>query len=250
MRIGLISDIHGNLIALESVLSELKQEQIDRVICLGDVAALGPQPREVIGRLRELSCPVVMGNTDDWYLQPLPEGDDELREIAQWGLQQFTDADLDYLRSFQPVIEMTLDTDKTLLCSHGSPRSYTDVITSTTPTAEVRSMFAGYQALIMVGGHTHVQMLRRYEQAFIINPGSVGLPGVGPDREDLPRNKHVHWAEYAIITLHNGHVSFDLRRTPLDIPALLQAGYASGMPDIDSWVRTWHNPDKADSSKR
>jgi putative phosphoesterase len=246
MRIGLIADIHGNLIALECVLSELKREQVDQIICLGDVAALGPQPHEVLERLRELNCPVVMGNTDDWYLQPLPEGDDELRKIVGWGLQQLTDADLDYLRSFQPVIEMTLDTDKTLLCYHGSPRSYNDVITSTTPVAEVRSMFAGDQAWIMVGGHTHVQMLRRYDQTFLINPGSVGLPGVGPEREDLPRNKDVHWAEYAIISLYNGHFSVDLHRTPLDIPALLQVGYASGMPDIDSWVRTWHNPEKAD----
>lgn len=246
MRIGLIADIHGHLTALESVLSELKREQVDQIICLGDVAAFGPQPHEVLERLRELKCPVVMGNTDDWYLQPLPEGDDELREIVGWGLQQLTNADLDYLRSFQPVIEMTLDTDKTLLCYHGSPRSYNDVIASTTPVAEVRSMFAGDQAWIMVGGHTHVQMLRRYDQAFLINPGSVGLPGVGPQREDLPRNKQVHWAEYAIITLHNGHFSVDLRRTPLDIPALLQVGFASGMPDVDSWVRTWHHPEKAD----
>ena len=245
MRIGLIADIHGNLIALEKVLSELQQEHVDHIICLGDVAALGPQPYEVLERLRELQCPVVMGNTDDWYLQPIPAGDDELREIVEWGLQQFTDADLKYLRSFQPVIELTLETGETLLCYHGSPRSYSDVIASTTDASEIRSMFAGYQAQIMVGGHTHVQMLRRYAQAWLINPGSVGLPGVGPDKEDLPRNKHVHWAEYAIITLHNGHVSFDLRRTPLDIPTLLQAGHASGMPDIDSWVRTWHNPDKA-----
>ena len=106
-------------------------------------------------------------------------------------------------------------------------------------------MFAGYQASIMVGGHTHVQMLRRYEQAFLVNPGSVGLPGVGPEREDLLRNKHVHWAEYAILTLHSGRLSVDLRRIPLDIPALLQAGYASGMPNIEEWVRTWHNPEKA-----
>jgi putative phosphoesterase len=181
MRIGLIADIHGNLIALESVLSKLKREQVDHIICLGDVAALGPQPHEVLERLRELTCPVVMGNTDDWYLQPLPEGDDELREIVEWGLQQLTDADLAYLRSFQPVIELILETDQTLLCSHGSPRSYNDVIASTTPAAEIRHMFAGYQARIMVGGHTHVQMLRRYEQALLINPGSVGLPGVGPE---------------------------------------------------------------------
>lgn len=243
MRIGLLADIHGNLIALESVLNELQQEQVDRLICLGDVAALGPQPHEVLERLRELKCPVVMGNTDDWYLQPLPEGDNELREIVGWGLQQLTNADLAYLHSFQPVIEMTLEIGQILLCYHGSPRSYHDVIASTTPVAEIRSMFAGYQAGIMVGGHTHVQMLRRYEQGWLINPGSMGLPGVGPEREDLLRNTNVHWAEYAILTLHNGHVSVDLRRTPLDIPALLRIGSTSGMPDLDSWVRTWHNPE-------
>ena len=246
MRIGLLADIHGNLIALESVLNELKQEQVDRLICLGDVVALGPQPHEVLERLRELKCPVVIGNTDDWYLQPLPEGDDELREIVGWGLGQLTDADLAYLRSFQPVIKMKLETGQTLFCSHGSPRSYHDVVASTTPVAEIRRMFVGVQAGIMVGGHTHVQMLRRYEQALLINPGSVGLPGVGPETEDLPRNQDVHWAEYAIMTLRNDHVSVDLRRTPLDIPALLQVGYASGMPDVDSWVRTWHHPEQAE----
>jgi putative phosphoesterase len=246
MRIGLIADIHGNFMALEKVLSELKQEQVDQIICLGDVAALGPQPHEVLERLRELKCPVVMGNTDDWYLQPIPEGDDELREIVGWGQQQMTDADVDYMRSFQPVIEMTLDTEKTLLCYHGSPRTYNDVIASTTPAAELRNMFAGKQAWIMVGGHTHVQMLRRYDQAFLINPGSVGLPGVGPERVDLERNKDVQWAEYAMITLYYDRISVDLRRTSLDITALLQVGYESGMPDIEAWVRTWHNPEKAD----
>ncbi|GHO46895.1 metallophosphoesterase family protein [Ktedonospora formicarum] len=239
MRIGLIADIHGNLVALECVLSELQQEQVDHIICLGDVAALGPQPHEVLERLRMLNCPVVLGNTDDWYLQPVPDGDEELREIVHWGLQQFTEADLEYLRSFQPVIELRLDTDKSLLCFHGSPRSYNEVIASTTSSSEMRSMFAGHQAWIMAGGHTHVQMLRRFEQALLINPGSVGLPGVGPESKDLQRNKQVRWAEYAILTLRNGHISVDLRRIPLDIPTLLQIGYASGMPDINSWVRAW-----------
>lgn len=246
MRIGLIADIHGNFIALERVLGELEREQIDQIVCLGDVAALGPQPHEVLERLRELNCPVVMGNTDDWYLQPVPADDDELRSIVEWGLQQFTAADMAYLRSFQPVIELPLGDEETLLCYHGSPRSYSEVIAPTTPIEEIKSMFANYNAWIMVGGHTHVQMLRRYDQAFLINPGSVGLPGVGPESKDVSRNKLVHWAEYAIITLHNGHFSVDLRRTPLDVPALLQVGYASGMPDLDSWVRTWHNPEKAE----
>ena len=64
MRIGLISDIHGNLFALEAVLAELARERLDDLVCLGDVAALGPEPVGVLARLRTAQCSVVMGNTD------------------------------------------------------------------------------------------------------------------------------------------------------------------------------------------
>ncbi|MCB0291188.1 MAG: metallophosphoesterase, partial [Calditrichaeota bacterium] len=64
MKIALISDIHGNLTALEAVLADIRRRGADRIICLGDLATLGPQPREVIARLRELDCPGIMGNHD------------------------------------------------------------------------------------------------------------------------------------------------------------------------------------------
>jgi len=67
MRLGLISDIHGNLLALDAVIGELNESGIDRLVCLGDLAA-GPEPRATIGRLRELDCPVVLGNWDSWLL--------------------------------------------------------------------------------------------------------------------------------------------------------------------------------------
>lgn len=60
MRIGLLADIHGNFMALEVVLQELAREHVDQLICFGDVASLGPQPRAVIERLRDLGCPVIM----------------------------------------------------------------------------------------------------------------------------------------------------------------------------------------------
>jgi predicted phosphodiesterase len=66
VRIGLIADIHGNSVALETVLTELTRERVDRVVCLGDVAVLGPEPAAVMALLRELAFPVVMGNTDAW----------------------------------------------------------------------------------------------------------------------------------------------------------------------------------------
>lgn len=70
MRIALIADIHGNVVALDEVLAELEKKAVDQIVCLGDVAAGGPRPAQTLERLRELDCPVVMGNADQWLLTP------------------------------------------------------------------------------------------------------------------------------------------------------------------------------------
>lgn len=90
MRIALISDIHGNTVALDAVLASLEQRPVDRVVCLGDVATTGPQPREALAVLQALACPMVMGNTDAWLLnpEPWPVEDEDGRavlDIELWG---------------------------------------------------------------------------------------------------------------------------------------------------------------------
>src|SRR5437763_11626022 len=112
-KIAILSDIHGNLPALEAALAEIAAEGIERVVCLGDVATLGPQPHEVMARLRALRCPVVMGNTDA-VLLPLP-GDvsppeDVWRDedAEAWCAAQLTADDRAYLRTFAPTITLSL----------------------------------------------------------------------------------------------------------------------------------------------
>jgi len=244
MRIALLSDIHGNLIALETVLQELAQESIDQIICLGDVAALGPQPHEVIGRLRRLDCPVILGNTDAWLLLPAGAKTSDsqiLRTITSWCAEQLTPADRSYLQTFAPLLELPLDEGRRLLCYHGSPRSFDDVIAATTPDAEVQAMLAGYCATVLVGGHTHIQMLRRYQDAHLVNVGSIGLPGVNAGSPALAVNRHVHWAEYGVLSVEQGRLSIDLRRTSLNLATLLEAGRGSGMPYLEWWMQKWDN---------
>ncbi len=64
MRIAVISDIHGNFVALEAILKDISHQFVDQMVCLGDAVQGGPQPAQVVNRLRELACPVVMGNAD------------------------------------------------------------------------------------------------------------------------------------------------------------------------------------------
>ena len=241
MRIGVIADLHGNLVALDTVLGTLAREQLDRLICLGDVAVLGPRPQHVVARLRDLACPVVMGNTDAWLLAPPdPDRSAPMRELADWTAAQLTDGDMAFIRTFPPTLAIPLDGEATLLCCHGSPRSYDEVITATTPDAALDAMLVGHDAaMIVVGGHTHVQLVRRYGARQIVNVGSVGLPGIGPGTPDLPINRGVAWAEYGILDLGAGDTSIELRRLPLDLERVLADGRASGMPHFDWWRALW-----------
>jgi predicted phosphodiesterase len=100
-------------------------------------------------------------------------------------------------------------------------------------------MLGDLRATIMVGGHTHIQMLRRYEDAYLINVGSVGLPGVNAGDPTLPDNHQVHWAEYGLLSVEAGSLSIDLRRIPLDMTAVLEAGARSHMPHLDWWMQKW-----------
>ncbi len=234
-RIAIIADIHGNLPALEAVLAEISAEGIASVACLGDVATLGPQPREVIARLRALECPVVMGNTDALLL--VPQGADESRPAGsdlsneyfdRWTAAQLTADDLAYLRTFQPTISMQLGDGVTLLCFHGSPRSYDERITAETPDEALHAMLAETPAQLYAGGHTHQQMLRRYRDALVLNPGTVGFA-----KDAIPPGAPVgnpSWAEYTVITSDRGRLDISLRRVPFDLDALFAAQDATGIP--------------------
>ncbi|HEY8601218.1 MAG TPA: metallophosphoesterase family protein [Thermomicrobiales bacterium] len=244
MKIGLIADIHGNLLALDAVLAALAPERLDRLICLGDVAALGPRPVETLTRLRDLACPVILGNTDAWLLATPPDDPNAgssppVAALTRWCRDRLSVADLEYLGTFPPTLTMPLDGGHTLLCCHGSPRSYDDVIAATTPDDALDACLDGHRPTILVGGHTHIQLVRRHGQMPIINVGSVGLPGVGPGTSDLPVNRGVTWAEYGILDVTGDRLGIDLRRLPLDLPRMLADARASGMPEYDWWRGLW-----------
>ena len=242
MRLAIISDIHCNLVALDTVLANIEKQHVDQLLCTGDVVGLGPQPREVLARLQTIACPVVMGNNDGWTLQPVPKEHSQLeaqylQDINVWGLNQLTDADKAYIGTFQPTITMSLSENKTLLAYHGSPHSYHKILDSTTPDQQLEEAFQGFQADIMVGGHTHMQMFRRYKQQIILNPGSVGL---ALDRAfPTTEARNAPWAEYAIVESNNNSLNVELYRIPFDISAFVETILKSRMPHAEWLVSEW-----------
>jgi predicted phosphodiesterase len=242
MRIALFSDTHGNLPATEAVLAAIVDEQPEQIVCLGDVAMFGPQPRAVLAAVAELGCPVVMGNTDAWALDPEPHPErDELTTlynvIEGWGAAQLTADDQRLIRTFQSTVRMALGDGNTLLCYHGSPRSFHEGIEATTPDADLDEILGDEPALICAGGHTHTQMVRRHRHRLIINPGSVGLPFV-LRYDDSAYNPP--WAEYAMIDYRApSDIQVELRRVPVDVKHIIDTAIASGMPMADRWLADW-----------
>jgi putative phosphoesterase len=243
MRIALLADIHGNLPALEAVLAALQAEAVDQLICLGDIAAVGPQPHEVIARLRDLGCPAVKGNTDAWLSDDavwarmkelLPP---DVAEIAAWNLVQITADDRAYLHALPASYEMDFGGGQTLLCYHGSPNSYDDILLATTAAEDVDRMLAGWSGTVLAGGHTHVAMLRRHGEMVLLNPGSVGSPMVV--FPEIRRNPL--WAEYLLLDVVNGRIDTTFRHVLLDETAVLQAAHQAPMPRAGWWRGFYQN---------
>ncbi len=194
MRLAVLSDIHGNLAALEAVLSALAP--FDAVWQLGDIVGYGPQPDEVIERLRTLDARGVRGNHDsaatglidvDWF-------NDDARAAVEWTATRLAPDGQQWLGELP---ERSVEGDFTLV--HGSPRDPTWEYVYSTPIA--RACFTAFDTPHCLVGHTHVPLVFREddgrvemlapadgsrlsldERRTILNPGSVGQPRDGDPR--------------------------------------------------------------------
>jgi predicted phosphodiesterase len=234
MRIALISDLHASEVALEATLRDIRRVGVDQIICLGDVATLGPRPKEIIARLRQLGCPCILGNHDEFLFNPaILSTYTEVPIIVQavdWCREQLSQDELDFLRGFHASLEIDLDgrAGNKLFLYHGTPRSHMEELVATTPPEQVDRMLAGHEATVMAGGHTHFQMLRQHHGILLVNPGSVGLPF----KDFIPGSAPtvMPHAEYAVVESHADGVAVHLHRVALDKQALYAAAVDCSNP--------------------
>jgi len=234
MRIAILSDVHGNCIGLDAALTDLQRRHADKIVCLGDMIQGGPQPAEVVARLRALDCPIVMGNADAWLLtgQATDAEPTTAQQLAvrEWQLTRLSPDDRAYIARFQPTVELDLG-GRTLLCFHGSPSSFDEIILPTTPEEDVQRMLGSFAPALMCGGHTHLQQIRRLGDTLFFNPGSVGF--AYSHQQPQEHFKADPWAEYAMLTYADGRFGLEFRRVPYSPEALIQVYLASGRPYAD-----------------
>lgn len=238
MRIAAIYDIHGNLGALEAVLTDIEREKVDLVLVGGDLA-WGPFPRETINLLRRLeNATFIRGNADREVAQRLgrEDGLDEVTaDVNRWAADRLSGDQMDWLARLQPMFVGEVDEIGDVHFCHGSPRSDEEVITPLTTGSRLRSALVGVKELTVVCGHTHMQFRREEGNHHIVNAGSVGMPYQG--------EQGAFWALLG--------PDLELRKTTYDVERAVAAMKASECPHVEEvFIDTLLHPPEMDETAR
>lgn len=204
MRIAILSDIHGNLLALDAVMNDIESQSPDEVWCGGDIGWMGPWASECIQRVRAAGWPTVKGNTDVWITgdpQTVqdPEERAELEAIAEQ--HAVSDDDAQWLLN----LPLGHSGKGSILLVHGTPNSPFVGPMPDDPAPEF-GPYEGHASLV-VYAHVHRAFVRRLADGTLVsNTGSVGLPMDGPTASYLLVDR-----TGPDITLRHRRVEFDRR---------------------------------------
>lgn len=190
MKLALISDIHGNMHALEAVWRDLEAQGPDAVYCLGDLVGYAAFPNEVVEFIREHNVPTLMGNYDEGVGFDLdecgcayrdPKDDARGKQSLFWSRERTTEENKAYLRALWRQVRLKHDSGDVLMV-HGSPRKINEYLYQDRPEATFERLAELAGASIIFLGHTHLPYQKRVAGTWFVNTGSVGKPKDGDPR--------------------------------------------------------------------
>ena len=227
-RVAVITDIHGNLPALEASLQAIDAIGVDAMYCGGDLVGYGPHPNEVCALIEEREIPTIYGNydyaigreLDDCGCAYVTQHDRELgqRSVA-WTLAHTDQASKDFMRALPFDLRFELG-DQQVHLVHGSPRKVNEYLFEDKPAQPVRAARRGRgRARARVRAHPQA-VDPHYGGVLFVNCGSVGKPKDGDPR-----------AAFAILELDDtGQVRASIERVPYDAEAVAREVAAAGLP--------------------
>lgn len=232
-KIAVISDIHGNIPALQSVLADIHARNINRILCLGDLVGKGPQSRESIEMIQNHCETVIRGNWDDFF--PKPQDSD----VINWHQNQLTKQHINYLSELPFSVEFMMS-GKLIRMFHASPRSVYERIQPWDTIDRRLSMFENTEHTgnsagkkepdVVLYGDVHNAYQQHIKGKTLCNVGSVGNP------LDLTS------ASYAILEGEynqekNGLFSIQLVRVPYDIELAIRLAREAEMPELSEYIQ-------------
>ena len=236
MRVAALYDIHGNLLALEAVLEDIRQADVDQIVIGGDVVP-GPMPRETLGRLLDLDVPTHFihgngelatlaqvegertGSVTYWGTTTGARPPESIIDIYRWTMAQLQPEFEPLLARWPKTLQLEIDGLGQALFCHSTPRSETEVFTRLTAEDRLLPLFEPLQVAVVVCGHTHMQFDRMIGRTRVVNAGSVGMPFGEPGAYWLLLGSDVQ-----------------LRHTPYDLAKAAESIRASNYPQAQDFA--------------
>ena len=230
-RVVILSDVHGNAVALEAVRKALRGEKPDLVAIAGDHALNGPDPAGAVDQLREMEADgavIVSGNTDiavadfdyaaafPWMAEGVP---DTFRAAAEWAHEALGDERVGWLRRLPAERRLRTDDGTMVLVCHGSPGSQTSGFDQALDPSVTIERVSRTDARVIACGHTHLPEIRDLGWKLIVNDGSAGYVFDGDPT-----------ASWARLDVTDGEIVAEIRRTEFDALAVANAISSRGLP--------------------
>jgi predicted phosphodiesterase len=230
-RIVILSDVHGNAVALEAVRKALRAEKPDMVAIAGDLALNGPDPAGTVDQLRQMEADgavIVSGNTDiavadfdyaaafPWMAEGVP---DTFRAAAEWAHDALGDERVSWLRRLPAERRLRADDGTMILVCHGSPGSQTSGFDQALDPSVTIERVSRTDARVIACGHTHLPEIRDLGWKLIVNDGSAGYVFDGEPT-----------ASWARVDVNDGEITSEIRRTEFDVLAVANAISSRGLP--------------------
>ena len=224
MRIGLISDVHANVLALEAVLGELKRKGATLVLCLGDLVGYGPAPNETLDLLRASDVMCTLGEADEriaYGFATRATRAGVADQTIEWTRTVIEARHVEWLRGL-PVQRRIETPAGRLRWFHGSPEDPADRINLHQDPVTLARLLNRQRCTILSCGGSHVPYFRKIASAgWVINPGSVGLSLNGEPG-----------ADYALLVIEGNEVEIRMDKVEYDVAAVAFDIVAWGLPPV------------------
>jgi len=236
MKIAFISDIHGNAIALDAVISDLEEKNVDQIFVLGDLCYRGPEPKRALEMIRSLNADVIKGNADEWVVRGVKKGEmpdealDLMNKERDWTFAQLDSEDIDYLKQLPTEKNIHIG-NVNIFAFHATPDSLFDVVLPNTNDEVLQEkMISKTDADIYVYAHIHRPYIRSVQGKIVMNIGSVGLPFDGITK-----------ASYGLLEIKNGNIRTSIERVNVDIEQVAQKYKDVGYPNAEMMINVVRN---------
>ncbi|MGM0875358.1 MAG: metallophosphoesterase family protein [Bacillota bacterium] len=236
MRIAFISDIHGNAVALESVLEDIKKKNIDRICILGDLCYRGPEPVRSLNIVRSLNTEVIKGNADEWVVRGVRKGEvpdralEMMNEEREWTVSKLQQSDLDYLANLPKELSLEIK-GVSIHAFHATPNNLFHVIPPNADDEDIKNkLMSSTKSEIYIYAHIHKPYIRFINGQVVMNIGSVGLPFDGVTK-----------ASYGVIEINEAGFSTSIERVDFDLQRVVDQYLEENYPNANMMTNVLKN---------